>query len=487
MELKWYKKVFYQLTIYSPVITILALISIVYFGYIFTYICVLLEFDSYRHTTYPFIYTSSSETAYTKAVCLGVLVTIFTTLMIINFFRTVIMDPGFFPSPVELENKIVIKHANINEKSLKEINNLISKNCEVDCFDEFDNTISNKINKQKSTCNESEDNSYEYLSQKYKFLNNFNNIITDGPLFSKESELLSNNITKYMKDLKYKTVTNLNSSNVNKIINYNNNTLNSYLIPKINNLIETSIVSITNDDTIEIGINKSNNFKKDNNNATNMSILDNICNNKLSNKEKEEIEEDIIFSNFSNIDLTKTMLCITCLRLKVERSHHCKICNKCVLKMDHHCPWLANCVGFRNYKYFLLIHLYGALSTLIITFSYWEVLVNTNMSHSYNLFDCWVPLFVYLCNFGLFCFVTWLILVNWRLAFNNLTIIENADKEKFPSSKTLNIYDLGLYRNFCNVFGNNPLFWFMPWGANTEGSGLVFDNIYKFKAKQRNR
>lgn len=57
-------------------------------------------------------------------------------------------------------------------------------------------------------------------------------------------------------------------------------------------------------------------------------------------------------------------MCQRCLRTKPDRCHHCSQCNKCILKMDHHCPWVANCIGFNNYKYFLTMLLNASLSCI---------------------------------------------------------------------------------------------------------------------------
>lgn len=36
-----------------------------------------------------------------------------------------------------------------------------------------------------------------------------------------------------------------------------------------------------------------------------------------------------------------------------KESRHCRLCDKCVAVFDHHCKWLNNCVGKKNYKFFL--------------------------------------------------------------------------------------------------------------------------------------
>jgi hypothetical protein len=201
-------------------------------------------------------------------------------------------------------------------------------------------------------------------------------------------------------------------------------------------------------------------------------------------KKEETCENDLfnlddIFENFKSEELGTLPLCNACLRWKVDRSHHCRQCGKCVLKMDHHCPWLANCIGFKNYKYFCLISIYGVMSTMFVTFTFWEAILHYYSKGSILLSS--FIIYVYLCNIGLMVFSFWLFFYNWNLVFNNLSLIEKCDRDKFISSKKswINEYDQGCYNNFVAVFGNNPLIWFLPIYANYEGEGIAYKKCFR--------
>ena len=46
--------------------------------------------------------------------------------------------------------------------------------------------------------------------------------------------------------------------------------------------------------------------------------------------------------------------------------HYFSVSGKCVLNMDHFCPWMSNCVGYQNYRYFVLFLFYLFMGSLYV-------------------------------------------------------------------------------------------------------------------------
>lgn len=123
-------------------------------------------------------------------------------------------------------------------------------------------------------------------------------------------------------------------------------------------------------------------------------------------------------------------LCFTCGTFKPDRSHHCRVCDHCVLKMDHHCPWVANCVGFFNYKYFFLTVTYGWISLVIFATSFWQTvavaLVDDSLPIAYVFYVSALYTFDVFLGLVLICF--WLFHI--YLISKGYTTIEYCEKRR---------------------------------------------------------
>ncbi|XP_020212405.1 probable protein S-acyltransferase 12 [Cajanus cajan] len=153
--------------------------------------------------------------------------------------------------------------------------------------------------------------------------------------------------------------------------------------------------------------------------------------------------------------------CSRCQNAKPPRSHHCSICQRCVLKMDHHCIWVVNCVGARNYKFFLLFLLYTFLETtldclaLVPSFIRFFGGAKTRSLSPGGFAVIFLASILNLAfALSLLCFVV----MHVSLLLNNTTSVEVHEKKKGVRWR----YDLGWKRNFEQVFGTKKVLWLLP-------------------------
>ncbi|XP_052374046.1 palmitoyltransferase ZDHHC15B isoform X11 [Oncorhynchus keta] len=164
--------------------------------------------------------------------------------------------------------------------------------------------------------------------------------------------------------------------------------------------------------------------------------------------------------------------CDRCQVLKPDRSHHCSVCETCVLKMDHHCPWVNNClslspgvnncVGFSNYKFFLLFLSYSMVYCVFISASVFRFFINFWVGDLPNgpakfhvLFLMFVALMFLVSLMFLLGYHCWLVV-------QNRSTLEAFSAPVFTTGPDRNGFNVGIRRNLQQVFGDNKRLWFLP-------------------------
>lgn len=173
--------------------------------------------------------------------------------------------------------------------------------------------------------------------------------------------------------------------------------------------------------------------------------------------------------------------CKKCHCWKPDRSHHCSSCNRFQLKMDHHCPWFAQCVGYRNYKFFiqfLICTVLYSLVNLVISgidiYDFFKSEKYKEVTILLNVILLGVLALTMFFAVGVFMGFTLYFL------FHNMTTIEHYDMVRYrnnlnlindayyslsqqPNSDTMgNAFDLGWKQNWREVMGANWLEWIKP-------------------------
>jgi len=180
--------------------------------------------------------------------------------------------------------------------------------------------------------------------------------------------------------------------------------------------------------------------------------------------------------------------CEKCRAIKPDRAHHCSVCEDCTLKMDHHCPWVNNCVGFHNYKFFLLFLFYAlcycglmagctARHFLRVWLQQAEADSEFGNCKYQILFVFFISILFCLSISSLFWYHVWLVL-------HNRSTLEQFRAPMFEDCVTDPAgWSLGKLNNLREVFGQSALMWPLPITTGL-GDGVTFPTRNQVEGSQ---
>mmetsp|Transcript_30515 Transcript_30515/g.71237 ORF Transcript_30515/g.71237 Transcript_30515/m.71237 type:complete len:332 (-) Transcript_30515:128-1123(-) len=194
----------------------------------------------------------------------------------------------------------------------------------------------------------------------------------------------------------------------------------------------------------------------------------------------------------------KPRQCSRCKLSKPVRAHHCSVCKRCVLKMDHHCPWINNCVGVRNYRFFMLfmgwLWLLCVFGIILFMPFFLDALGPRQLTsirygclrtcRKYIIFTSSLAVCICFAICLLGGFHVYLVLTNQTTIEFQLNMMERREARKRGEYYQIP-WDLGRRRNFQQVFGPSQILkfrWlFSYWAQPPLCDGLSFPSPLTLK------